>query len=216
MQTITALTVQKKNKDRVNVFLDGAFAFGLPYATAVTLKVGQSLSPAEIEALQQENLLDKVKNSALRLISYRPRSVAEVRRHLDRKGHDPHLINTAITHLQTVDLLNDEKFAQYWIEQRETFKPRSRMALHHELRQKGVSREIIEAALVNLDETAAARRAAEKKARRWANLPEPLFRKKLGGFLQRRGFHYEIIKETMDELWSSLGSNGERDGETAA
>jgi regulatory protein len=204
MQTITALTAQKKNQERVNVFLDGTFAFGLPLAAAAGLKVGQQLSPADVAALQQENLLDKVKQTAYRLISYRPRSVAEVKRHLNRKGHDEQLIETAVAHLIAVDLLDDEAFARYWVEQRETFKPRSHLALSQELGQKGISRHIIETVLADVDETAAARRAAEKKARLWSNLPEQEFTVKLGRFLQRRGFHYEIIKQITREIWESI------------
>lgn len=203
-QTITALRAQKKNQERVNVFLDGSFAFGLPLATAVHLKVGQSLSPAEVEALQQENLLDKVKQTAYRLISFRPRSVAEVKRHLDRKGYDEQLIETAVSQLIAVDLLNDETFARYWVEQRETFKPRSQLALSQELHQKGVSRSIINNALADIDELAAARRAAVKKARLWTDLAEQEFKTKLGRFLQRRGFYYEIINQITDELWQSI------------
>jgi regulatory protein len=211
MQTITALTVQKKNQDRVNVFLDGEFAFGLPLATAVHLKVGQSISQAEIAALQQEDLLDKAKQSAYRLLSYRPRSIAEVKRHLIRKGYEEDLVNTAVTQLISVDLLNDETFAAYWIEQREAFKPRSHLALSQELRQKGVSREIIEKALESVDETAAARRAAEKKARIWVDLSAEDFRAKMGRFLQRRGFHYGIINQIVKELWQSIVQEREAD-----
>lgn len=203
-QTITALTAQKKNQERVNVFLDGSFAFGLPLATAVHLKIGQSLSSVEVEALKQEDLLDKVKQTAYRLISFRPRSVTEVKRHLDRKGHDEQLIETAVAHLIAVDLLNDETFARYWVDQRETFKPRSRMAISHELRQKGVSRSIIEHAISDVDEIAAARRAALKKARLWNHYPEKEFKTKLGSFLQRRGFYYEVINQITNELWQSI------------
>lgn len=209
-QTITALSAQKKNQERVNVFLDGSFAFGLPLATAVHLKVGQSLSPAEVEALQQEDLLDKVKQTAYRLISFRPRSVAEVKRHLDRKGYDEQLIETAVSQLIAADLLNDETFARYWVEQRETFKPRSQLALSQELHQKGVSRSIINNALADIDELAAARRAAVKKARLWTDLPEQEFKPKLGRFLQRRGFYYEIINQITDELWQSIINERER------
>ncbi|MCB9422473.1 MAG: regulatory protein RecX [Ardenticatenaceae bacterium] len=186
------------------MFLDGAFAFGLPLATAVHLKVGQSLAPGEIEALKQEDLLDKVKQTAYRLISIRPRSIDEVRRHLDRKGYDEQLIETAVNHLIAVDLLNDETFARYWVEQRETFKPRSQLAIRQELHQKSISRSIIEHVLSDVDETAAAYRAATNKARIWANYPEQEFKTKLGNFLQRRGFHYEIINQITDELWQSI------------
>ncbi|MCP4425262.1 MAG: hypothetical protein GY803_12270 [Chloroflexi bacterium] len=212
MQTITALTAQKKNQDRVNVFLDGAFAFGLPFSVAATLKIGQALSPAEIETLRRHDLTDKAKNTAVRLISNRPRSAAEIRRHLDRKGYDAQLIEAVISRLQAVKLLDDAAFARYWVEQRETFKPRSRMALEQELRQKGVSRDVIETAVTDVNETAAARRAAAKKARLWSNLPEEAFRKKLGGFLQRRGFHYGIIKQITNELWQSMASDEDFEG----
>ena len=211
MQTITALTAQKKNQDRVNVFLDGKFAFGLPMATAVQLKVGQSISAEEVEALQQADLLDKAKQTAYRLLSYRPRSTTEVKRHLVRKGYEEELVDTAVARLIELDLLNDESFAQYWIEQRESFKPRSHMALSQELRQKGISREIIEKALENVDETAAARRAAEKKARIWATYSEDEFRSKMGRFLQRRGFHYGIIKQIVNELWEPITKEKEID-----
>jgi regulatory protein len=214
-QTITALTAQKKNQERVNVFLDGSFAFGLPLATAVHLKVGQSLSPAEVAALKQEDELDKVKNAAYRLISLRPRSIAEVKRHLDRKGYDEQLIETAVAHLIAVDLLNDETFARYWVEQRETFKPRSQLAISQELYQKGVSRSIIEQAISDVDETAAARRAAVKKARLWADFPERDFQAKLGRFLQARGFNYEIINQITDELWQSIIKEREIENEAS-
>lgn len=214
-QTITALTAQKKNQERVNVFLDGSFAFGLPLATAVYLKIGQSLSPAEVDALKQEDLLDKVKQTAYRLISIRPRSVAEVKRHLDRKGYDEQLIETAVTHLIAVDLLNDETFARYWVEQRDTFKPRSQLAISQELFQKGVSRSIIEQALAKVDEPGAARRAALKKNRLWANLPEKEFKIKLGRFLQARGFNYEIINQITDELWQSIIKEKEIENEAS-
>lgn len=214
-QTITALTAQKKNKERVNVFLDGAFAFGVPLATAVHLKVGQSLAPAEVDALKQEDLLDKVKQTAYRLISYRPRSITEVKRHLDRKGYDEQLITTAVAHLIAVDLLNDEAFARYWVEQRETFKPRSQLAIRQELNQKGVSRDIIENVLSDVDELAAAHRAAAKKARIWADYSEQDFKAKLGRFLQGRGFHYEIINQITDELWQSISKEREIDNDAS-
>lgn len=203
MATITALKAQKRNPDRVNVHLDGTFAFGLPAVVAARFKVGQTLSPEEIEALQQEDLVDKARQSAIRFISYRPRSIMEVQRNLRDKRYDEQVIEQVLEHLQAVELLDDVAFAHYWVEQRETFKPRSPMALRLELQQKGVARHVIEQALAEVDETAAARRAAEKQAHRWLNLPEDLFRTRLGNFLQRRGFGYEIIKEVTNELWDS-------------
>ena len=205
--TITALTAQKRNPDRVNVYLDGTFAFGLPAITAAGLKVGQTLSPEAIAALQHEDLVEKARQSAIRFIGYRPRSVMEVRRNLRNKDYDEPVIEHVLERLQAVELLDDVAFARYWVEQRETFKPRSQMALRLELQQKGVARDVIEKALVKVDETATARRAAEKQARRWLHLPEDAFRARLVGFLQRRGFNYGVIDEITNELWESITEN---------
>lgn len=207
MGKITALTRQKRNPDRVNVYLDGTFAFGLAAITAVSLRVGQSLTQAEIESLQGSDLEEKAKNVAIRFIEYRPRSVAETRQHLQKKEYPEEVIERVVDRLEAVELLNDAAFARYWVEQRETFKPRSKIALQQELRQKGIERGLIETAVAAVDELAAATQAAEAKARRWHQLPEQEFTKKLGGFLQRRGFGYEIVREVTEALWAELNSD---------
>jgi regulatory protein len=207
METITALTVQKRNPDRVNVYIDGEFALGLPQAVAAKLEVGQTVTPEELDSLKQHDLVDKAKRNATRLISYRPRSVAEVQRRLQRKGYDDPVVDRVVEQLQAAALLDDVAFARYWVEQRETFKPRGQFALRQELQQKGVSRDIITAVLSDLDEMAAARRAAEKKARRWGHLPEESFRMKLGRFLKRRGFDYETIRQVTNETWQAMSTD---------
>jgi len=203
MSVITALTGQKRNPNRLNVYLDGVFAFGLDSAVASTLKIGQTLSAEMITSLQQQDGISQAKAGAVNLISRRPRSVAEVEQNLQKKGFEAFVIEQTVVQLQDVGLLDDEAFARYWVEQREAFKPRSHLALRQELQQKGVNRAIIEAVLRDVDQTAAAQRAAAKQARRYTHLTEDEFRNKLGGFLQRRGFHYEIIKQVIDELWEA-------------
>lgn len=200
MRTITALTAQKRNKDRVNVYLDGEFAFGLARDVAAGLRVGQSLAETDVTLLQEREEVARARETAVRYLSYRPRSESEVRRRLAR-DYDDAVIDAAIERLRDVDLIDDVAFADYWVEQRETFKPRGRLALSHELRQKGVSRGIIETAVSQVDEWDAARRAARKKARRYARLDKEAFRRKLGRFLQRRGFPYPIIKDVTQDIW---------------
>ncbi len=204
MQTITALTIQKRDPARVSVFLDDQFAFGLPYSAAEALRKGQSLSPIEIEELKRENLTDRAKNNALHLISLRPRSVAEVQLRLQQKKYDDATIEQVIVELEEKNLLDDDVFAQFWVEQRITFKPRSRIALQHELRKKGVTREVIESALADLDEMGAAEKVARKKASRWTHYSQDEFRLKLGRFLQQRGFNYNVIKPITDCLWKEI------------
>jgi regulatory protein len=206
MGTITALSAQKRSQNRVNVYLDGEFAFGLAYAAAARLHVGQTLSVSEIADLQEIDTVEKAKESAVRFLGYRPRSQAEIQHHLQKKGYSEPTIAAVIERLTAVDLLNDETFARYWVEQRETFKPRGQLALRQELQQKGIDPKIIHQVLLQTDETAAAQQVAGKKAGQLAGLPEPEFKHKLGQYLQRRGFPYNIIRAVTDELWTEIGS----------
>lgn len=207
MGKITALTRQKRNPDRVNVYLDDEFAFGLAAITAAALRVGHTLSPVEIERLKGADLEEKAKDVAIRYIEYRPRSIAETRQHLRKKEYPEDVIERVVQRLEAVALLNDATFARYWVEQRETFKPRSKMALQMELRQKGLDRALIETAVAEVDELGAATQAAQAKARRWHTLSELEFRKKLGSFLQRRGFGYDIIREVTEALWEQFNGD---------
>ena len=204
MATITTLTPQKRNTDRVNIFLDGKFAFGLAAVAATGLRAGQVLSDAEIAALKELDEADKAKKGAVRLISRRPRSIAEIKRNLRKNKYDDLIIDQVVDNLTAVDLLDDAAFAEYWVEQRETFKPRSHLALRQELMQKGVNRALIEAAVEQVDETSAARRAAVKLARRWTHLSKEEYRIKLSRYLQRLGFPYDIIRDTTNMSWQAL------------
>jgi regulatory protein len=207
MATITAITNQKRNVERVNIFLDGRYAFSMTLTAAANLTVGQTLTEQQQANLEREAELSKAVEKAVRFVSYRPRSETELRQHLRRKQLDDALIEEVIARLRRYNYLNDDEFAAYWVEQRETFKPRSPMALRQELRQKGVDSETIDRAVDDIDELDAARRAAEKRLNQLARLPYDQFRAKLGGYLQRRGFSYGVIREVIQESWDEREIN---------
>jgi len=199
--TITALKAQTKNKGRVNVYLDGTFAFGLADVIAAPLRVGQRLSDDDIAALRQRDAQERAYDQALRFLSYRPRSIEETRRYLADKDVPPDVIATTLARLARAGLLDDEAFARFWVENRESFRPRSAMALRMELRRKGVGDEAIATALAAVDEKEAAYQAALARAVRLRGADRTTFYRRLGGFLQRRGFGYETARETVDRLW---------------
>ncbi|RIK42225.1 MAG: RecX family transcriptional regulator [Chloroflexi bacterium] len=207
--TITALQIQKKNKDRVNVFLDGEFAFGLTLMAAAQLKKGQVLSAAEIEMLRQDDERHVAYQRAIHLLGFRPRSEAEVRQHLRDKGFAGEVIDAVVTQLVQEEYLDDESFTRFWMENREQFRPRSARALRHELRQKGVERAVIDAAVATVDEDAAAWAAVEPKLARWSDLDQTEFGRKITGFLGRRGFSYEVVRRISRRAWAELGKSGE-------
>lgn len=199
--TITALRTQAKNKRRVNVYLDGAFALALPDIVAATLRVEQSLSGEQVADLQQRNAAQRAYDRALRFLSYRPRSVAEVSRYLAGKQVSDDLIAQTIDRLRQAGLLDDRAFARFWVENRESFRPRGKIALRYELRRKGVGEEAIDAAIQDVDESEGAYRVARTRALRLTRVDRETFRRRLGGYLSRRGFSYSVVRETVERLW---------------
>ena len=192
--TITALTLQKRDKERVNVFLDGTYAFSLSLNAALGLKRGQHLSPADIERLQGEDEAQQAYLYALRLLAYRPRSRVEMEQRLRQKGYAAAAIAAALERLRAKNHLDDEAFARYWLDQRERFRPRGARALGYELRQKGVDRETIDHVLTDVDEATLAWQAVASKLDRWRGLEPVALRKKIMGFLHRRGFAYDTAR----------------------
>ena len=198
---ITALKQQKRNPNRVNVYLDGEFAFGLTKILAARLQVGQTLSGEKLSELRSDEELEKATLRALNFISYRPRSTSEVRRNLRKHSLTEEVIDEVVERLQIKKILDDLNFAQIWVENRIVFRPRGRFALRSELRQKGLKDDLIDQALIDLDEEELARRAAEKKARQLTNLDRYEFRTKLSAYLSRRGFEYSLISDVCAEYW---------------
>lgn len=206
---VTALKVQTKNKRRVNVYLDGVFAFGLPDVVAATLRVGQVLSAEDCASLQQRDVAERAHERALHYLSYRPRSIDEVARHLARKQFPEDVIAETISRLERVGLLDDAAFARFWVENRASFRPRGVFALRHELRRKGVADKAINLAIRDIDEHEGAYRAAQAQARRLSGADRDTFRRRLGGYLSRRGFSYAIVRDTIDRLWKEQSAGDE-------
>ena len=202
MPSISAIESQQKDPQRVNIYLDGKFAFGLALITAGWLKVGQELSEEKIASLQAEDANEMAYQKALHYLSYRPRSLMEVRQNLLKRNIPATIVETALKRLEAARLVNDQEFARAWIENRNTFRPRSRMALRAELRRKGISDEVAEPVLEEeVDDQALAFAAARKYAPRLRDLTWFEFRQKLSGFLARRGFSYTTLSPVVSEVW---------------
>lgn len=198
--TITALRYQKRDRERVNVYVDGQFAFGLAAILAVRLRVGQTLSSEEIARFEGEDEVEKAHGRTLDFLSYRPRSEHEVRQYLRKRDLGEDIIDAVVERLTRSDLLNDAEFARFWVDNRTQFRPRGVRALRYELRQKGVSDAVISGALSTVDEEEMARVMARSGAQRFKQLSPRDFQRKLVAYLSRRGFSYEVIKPLVDEM----------------
>jgi regulatory protein len=202
--TITALEGQARDPERVSVYLDGVFAFGLSRVLVVQhgLQVGQSLSERDVEELCAADEAERAVQASLRLLSVRPRSRRELRDRLRRKGFRQPAIEAAVDRLLRWGYLDDADFARQWIAQRQATRPRGRRLLEVELRAKGIDPEAVSEAVeaAGLDEETTALRVASKYRERLAGL-DPLTRqRRLAGVLQRRGFDWEVIRRVLDAI----------------
>jgi regulatory protein len=191
MSVVTTLEIQKKNKERVNVYLDGEYAFSVDLMTAARLHKGQQLTDDEIALLKDGDSLSRAVDRAVRFLASEKKTPEDV-------------IEAAIEHLSNMGYLDDGAFANYWVENRSTFKPLSPRALRYELRQKGVSNSDIEAALGDLDVNDAAYRAARSQVRSQRRKTRDVFRAKMSAFLQRRGFDFDVIHTVVEQLIAEL------------
>ena len=193
MRKITAIEVQKKRSNRVNIYLDGEFAFGLERITAAWLRVGQELDEGKIEQLQAEDARERALQQALLFLSYRARSESEIRKNLQKHEIPETVIDETLERLRRDGLANDGQFARAWVENRMTFRPRSRRMMEMELRQKGLGEEATKSALEDVDDETLAYEAAQKRANRF---------KGLEWFLARRGFSYSVIAPVVTRIWN--------------
>ncbi len=209
MSKITTLRVGKGRGKRVNIFLDGKFAFSLEaeVATKEGLQVEQILSAEQIEALTRSDHLHRCLNAAVHYLSYRPRSESELKERLRQRGFAGDSLKAVITRLKEQGMVDDMAFAQFWKDNRESFSPRSQRLTKLELRQKGVANDIIDQVVDDIDDDDSAYRAALSKARSLPRSDYPSFRRRLGEFLKRRGFSFGVINHTVERLWQDQVSS---------
>jgi regulatory protein len=203
MSKITALKAGKRDNNRVNVYLDGKFATSMDTDTILKkgLKTGQELTDEKLKELTEDISLARSLNIAYRFLTYRPRSEAEMKDKLKRRGIEDSKIEIIINKLKEQQLLDDTAFAQFWKENRDAFRPRSQRLTRMELKQKGVADEIIKEVTDGSDDMDSAYQAALKKAQHLSGQEYDVFRRRLGDYLQRRGFGYTVINQTVKRLW---------------
>lgn len=209
MPQVTAIEPQKKRSGRFNIYLDGHFAFGVDENILVKnrLKVNQQLADDQVQNLVKETILGKLKDQALRFLSYRPRSEKEIKDYLAKKiarsenikfalALESPLIDKIIYKLSRYGYLNDHEFARWWFDSRMQRSPRGPAFIKAELVKKGIDKEIIENVLDRSpDQVALAKKAVAKKLKRWQVLPLLVFKKKVYSYLLGRGFDFDTVKE---------------------
>jgi len=208
---ITALKTQLRDKDRVNVFVDGKYSFSLDITQVAELgiKTGAEYSAEELTELENESQFGKLYTRSLEYALIRPRSQREMRDYLYRKTRDtrtktgtikkgasPELTERVFNRLFEKGYINDEKFATFWVENRNVRKGSSIRKLQTELQAKGVDRSVIEQTLETSDrsDSEELRKIIAKKASRYDD------EQKFMAYLMRQGFRYDDVKEALGSL----------------
>lgn len=211
---ITAITAQARNPDRVNISIDGAYRFSLDIfqVTELGVRVGKEYTEGEVAELAEESTYSKLYTKSLEYSMLRPHSAREMRDYLwrktrpakyktrageikEREGVDETIAARVLARLTEKGYIDDEKFARWWVENRQVAKGTSRRKLKAELAAKGISPAIIEAAFMETgrndqDELA---KIIAKKRRRYPD------EQKFLQYLARQGFRFEDIKEALSK-----------------
>ncbi len=200
MPVITSVKT-KKNKSIIDIHFDNGSKLSVDIETFVKLKlkVGEVLSSDDIDKIKKESEFQTVYDKILRFTSLRPRSKKEIEFWLNKHRIQKNLHNELFNRLKRLDLLNDKKFAIWWVDQRNTFRPKPRKILEQELIIKGIDKEIINEVLneLGIDEILSAKRILESKEYLWKDLFGFQKRVKMSNFLQRKGFSWDVIRRVV-------------------
>jgi regulatory protein len=212
MGKITGLVKGKGREKKVRVFLDDEYRCTLLAEIVLKegLRVGREMTADELETITGKDHFQRCLNAALRYLGGRPRSEVEIRQRLQRHGYDSPCTERALFRLKEQGLVDDTAFARFWKENRESFSPRSRRLTALELRRKGLKSDIIEKVTSEMDDSESAYRAALSKARRLSLADDADFRRRLAGYLVRRGFGYDVINETVNKIYQESGRPEQR------
>ena len=206
---ITDIQIQAKRKDRVSIFLNGEFAFGLHQDVLLKSGIakGDLLTEREIEEICDLEERRSAKEKAMRLLAHRARSRKELKDRLFRTGFSEKHIEWTLGELDRLNLINDAEFAKMFARDRMLSKPMGEFLLRQELRYKGILDPDIELAIQEAykeqSESQCARELAVKQKKKQMKLHPEKAQKRVADFLQRRGFHWDITKDIMEQ-WDSL------------
>jgi regulatory protein len=151
--------------------------------------------------LTDSNSLQDCLDTAYRYLSYRPRSEGEIRQRLRRRGFANEVVEAVIAKLREQNLSDDFAFAQFWKDNRLSFRPKSKRLIKKELRDKKVAAQTIEQVTEDIDDEEIAYRLGSGRLPTLAHLDYPDFYRRLSSYLAYRGFNYEVIRDTVARLW---------------
>lgn len=209
MGSITEISVQKKNKNRCNIYIDNIFAFGVSNELIYkeNLKVGMIIDEEKLKKIAYEENLINCKETALKIIERSYKTKKEMEKRLLEKGYNLEEINETLKFLERYNFINDESYTKAFI--KDKTKTQGKQKIKYALKNKGVSEEIIEEELSNLDmerEKENANILALKKYNILIKRENDKYKikEKIIRFLISRGYNYEVAKDAVKEMLESI------------
>lgn len=201
---ITKIEEQKRNKNRVSIYINEEYAFGIHIDIALkfNLEKGKRINKEFIEEILKKEEQNKGNNYAIKLLSIRPRSNKEIMDKMKGKGYDQEIIESTLKFLERYDLINDKEFTKEFIKDKSKKYGRKRIEI--ELNQKGIKdniiNEIINEEMKEGSEYKTALEIGKKRLRAYKNEEKGAIYRKLGSYLGRKGFSYDIISRVLREV----------------
>lgn len=207
---ISSIEVQAKNKERYNIYIDQAFVFGVSEATLVrfALHKGQDLTTEDVKSIYQSERESSAYNLAVRFLSYRLRSKKEVRDQLKSAEVSADLIETTLSRLEDLTLIDDRVYGQSYTRTAARINQKGPNMICRELKQKGLSEGDIAVSLEEYDhdqQLANAKALAEKQYQkhiRKTSLRES--EQKTKAFLMQKGYDSDIIQHVLSEIHEEM------------
>ncbi len=214
---VTGIERQKRHPDRVNLYLDGEFAFGLHQEVLLKagLRKGDNLTPGDVEALKAREEFSLAKRKAHRLISYRMRSERELKSRLLAEEFDPATVDRVLEDLRNARLVDDAAFARAFVHDAQMRKPTGRRLLTQQLRLRGIAKEIVDETIGGRADPESEETLALAAARKYLRRSRPsgdarsreLLRGRTARFLERRGFDWAVIRSVLRSLFRSSSAD---------
>jgi regulatory protein len=199
---ITGIRSVAHGRRRLIELSDGReYLFSDEACTRAGVTEGVEITDALLQQLESFELRVNVHEAALRLLSHRPRSQTEMRTRIAMRGFDPAAIDDEIERLRNAGLLDDEKFARAWVEDRKRLAPRGRRMLKYELLGRGIDPDSADQATRDIDDQELAMELARARARKVPHTTYEAFVAKVGGFLRRRGFDFDVTAAATRQAW---------------
>lgn len=205
MKFVTDVKSASKHSSRYKVYLDDELFGEVDGGLVVKygIRIGMEIDEELLKKLISENEIAKAKSYAFDLLIRRSYTKKIMLDKLKRKGFSETARKATIEKLERLGYIKDEEYAQNWVQSRKKLKPKGRFALREELNSKGIDKTTVDRVLAGIsdsEEREMARRAAEKRVKRYRNLDLKVAQRRLFSFLQRRGFGYSLTREITDDL----------------